>query len=158
IDRGELRGAGAKEGAQIRHLSIACGVGMDADGPHAAGFVERAPKLLRNPGDAAPQEGRAREPVREERDALGAKRLKRVRIEAMPRSDKDARIKAMPAQHLKALPDPDTLGFCLDTGKFRGAMESQQAAAAAFAEVAIAVQTDGCAGRLERPDLIPELG
>jgi len=58
-----LRRVKLEETAQARDLRVARGVRVHADGPEAAVFLDRSPKLLRNPGMAALKEWNARQTV-----------------------------------------------------------------------------------------------
>jgi len=63
IDGGELSRVDGEKTAQGRDLRVAGGVWVDADGPKAAVFLDRAPQLLRNPGEAAVKERGARKTI-----------------------------------------------------------------------------------------------
>jgi len=63
IDGGELRRVNGEKITQGRNLLVVGGVWVNADGPEAAVFLDRGPKLLRNPGQAAAKERGARKTI-----------------------------------------------------------------------------------------------
>jgi hypothetical protein len=63
IERGELCRVSGEETAQRRDLRVACGLGVEAEGPKAALFPDRSPELLRNPGESALKERNARKTI-----------------------------------------------------------------------------------------------
>jgi len=63
IDGEELVGVEDEKCAQRRKLIVAGGVRVQTDRPKTVGFVDRPPKLLRNPGKITADEGTAGETV-----------------------------------------------------------------------------------------------
>lgn len=63
IERGELPRVNGEETTQGRDLCVAGGVRVHADGPEAAVFLDRSPELLRNPGETALKERKARKAI-----------------------------------------------------------------------------------------------
>jgi len=80
----------------------------------------------------------------------------RVAIEAVARSDPDVWIEAVAAQDAHAFADPCPLYSGGDACKLRNAMQIDQAAAAAYAQVMVAVETDRSSCGFQSTHAIPE--
>jgi len=111
---------------------------------------------LRNPGHGAAKERHAGETVGQERNSLPQQRPDGFGIEAVTRRNPDLRVEAVAAQDAEALPDPCALRFRGHAGKLRGAVQIDQAAPPAHAQMAVAVQANLRSGSLESPHALPE--
>ncbi|HTW61755.1 MAG TPA: hypothetical protein VMD55_08085 [Terracidiphilus sp.] len=139
VDGRELMRVIAQECAQSFDLAQAGGVGMNADGPQAFRFLQRAPELLRNPREAAAHEGNAREAVGQEMNALGLEGAERAGIESVLRRNPNPGIEPMLAQNVEPFGDPGALPMPWNARELRRTLQRHKAAPAALAQMVVSV-------------------
>ena len=105
-------------------------------------FLDRLPKLLRNPEDVVAHERPAGETIGQDSESLACKSTKGVSIKSVARSNKQARAQAFCAQDFEAGTNPLALLRFFRAREFRFLMQAEEGLAATGAKVAIAMHGD----------------
>src|ERR1017187_8288192 len=142
---------------QPGYQTIGSGIAVHAERPKTGWLFHGRPKLLGNPGEASAPKRPASKAIGNCEDTLFGKHSECAAVKAVTRRNPYARIKPVVAQYRKPRLNPLALGLLRDAGELRLAMEWQQATALASADMTVAMQSDGCASRLERAHGGPEI-
>ena len=157
VEGGELVGVGAEKCFQFVLEGFCRRIGVNADRPKSRWFLNRLPKLLRNPENAVTSEGPDGKAIREHAETFLGQGTESAAVETVAGSHKQARIKAVATKDFESAMNPRALLRFVDAGKLGFVMKMNQRVAPAVAEVLVAMQGDGSPGVLARAHSIPKV-